>query len=98
MKAKLFNNYLWQVARVTKVKKEKFFEKSKKRHLVDARHMLYYLCKENGVKVGYIQKYMADNGFETGHSSIIHGVNIMKEKVKEDKDLAHVLGKIKHLP
>ena len=49
------------------------------RERVDARHLLYYLCSKRPMRITYIQKYMKANGYNINHSSIIHGINVMKK-------------------
>ena len=38
------------------------------------------------MQIRYIQEYMGSNGYEVGHSTIIHGIETVKEKVTADND------------
>jgi chromosomal replication initiator protein len=86
MKEDVFNQYVERVSDLFGIKKEDLFTKSKKREIVDARQLVYYLCAKRPMRISYIQKYFKDNGYDIVHSSIIHGINIMNERVKDDKD------------
>tara|TARA_R100001443_G_scaffold114946_1_gene131774 strand:+ start:3096 stop:3383 length:288 start_codon:yes stop_codon:yes gene_type:complete len=86
MKKGIFEDYVKKVLALFCISKEDLFAKSKRRDLVDARHLLYYLCYHRPMQIRYIQNYMAENGYKVGHSSIIHGINQVSEKANEDKD------------
>tara|TARA_R100001086_G_scaffold246557_2_gene179000 strand:+ start:1897 stop:2190 length:294 start_codon:yes stop_codon:yes gene_type:complete len=91
MKQEIFNNYVKKVCQLFDLTNEEVFTKSKMRERVDARHLLYYLCSKRPMRITYIQKYMKANGYNINHSSIIHGINVMKEKVNEDGDYVDIL-------
>ena len=91
MKSDVFNQYVDRISELFHISKEELFSKSKRRELVDARHLLYYLCYKRPMTLGYIQKYMASNGYTIQHSSVIHGVNIVDKRVKEDSDYMQVV-------
>ena len=86
MKFDVFNSYVEQVADLFDVDEEAIFTKTKRRDVVDARHLLYYLCSKRPMRVVYIQEYMAERGYVINHSSILHGISQVEEKVKKDKD------------
>jgi len=86
MKTKIFNRYVERVCFLFNVDKELLFSKTKRRDVVDARHLLYYLCSERPMRLVYIQEYMLANGYEINHSSIHHGISVVKEKMDNDKD------------
>lgn len=94
MKQDIFTQYAEQVAEVFGIKKRDLFKKSKKREHVDARHLLYYLCHKRPLRIAYIQKYMADNGYVIQHPSIIHGINCVKKKIESDSDYVNVISKL----
>ena len=91
MKQEIFNQYVDRVIDLFGITREELFSKNKKREIVDARHLLYYLCYRRPMTFGYIQKFMEANGYDIKHSSIIHGVNSVSVKVKEDVDYAQVV-------
>jgi len=86
MKINIFNNYVTKVAEIYNIEEEQIFEKTKERGIVDARHLLYYLCYYRPMKLTYIQDYMKARGYEIGHSSIIHGIQSVEKLKKEDSD------------
>ena len=86
MKEDIFNQYVERVTDLFKIGKEELFSKSKNQKLVDARHLLYYLCIKRPMKLMYIEKYMNDSGYAIKHSTICHGIASVERKVSEDKD------------
>jgi chromosomal replication initiation ATPase DnaA len=91
MKQDVFNQYVDRISDLFNIKKEDLFSKSKKRELVDARHLLYYLCFQRPMRINYIQKFMQENGYNIQHSSVIHGINVVTERIKTDYDYVSVV-------
>lgn len=94
MRRDLFNKFVDGVVRVLGVDRQEMFSKSKRRDLVDARHLLYYLCFRRMIRVVYIQKYMSENGYDISHSSVIHGIQVASERVKTDDNYKELLNQI----
>lgn len=86
MKQDVFNRYADRIASLFHISREDLFKKSKKTDLVDARHLLYYMCYNRQIKITSIEEYMALCGYTIKHSSIIHGIKAVEDKIKEDKD------------
>tara|TARA_B100000780_G_C20921731_1_gene367198 strand:+ start:53 stop:349 length:297 start_codon:yes stop_codon:yes gene_type:complete len=86
MKKKIFNQYVDKVCYIFGIEKETLFTKTKRRDVVDARHLLYYLCRIRPMNLTYIQEYMMENGYNIMHSSIHHGVKIVTKKMESDPD------------
>lgn len=95
MKIEVFNQYLDGIIKLYDIPREWIFSKLKKREVVDARHMLYYLCFNRNIQVSYIQRFMRSKGYDIGHSSIIHGIKVIEEKVLTDSDYKQIINKIK---
>lgn len=95
MKNEIFNDYAERIVNVYKIPKEEIFSKNKRMDVVDARHLLYYLCFKRKMQISYIQRYMKINGYVIGHSSIIHGIKSVETKVNEDSDYKQIINKIK---
>lgn len=95
MKNEIFNDYAERIVDVYKIPKEEIFSKNKRMDVVDARHLLYYLCFKRKMQISYIQRYMKINGYVIGHSSIIHGIKSVETKVNEDSDYKQIINKIK---
>jgi chromosomal replication initiator protein len=91
MKQDVFNQYVERVAELFSISKEDVFSKSKRRDYVDARHLLYYLCSKRPMQITYIQKYMNDAGYKIQHSSIIHGINSVEQKMLDDRDYVSIV-------
>ena len=58
MKREIFNQYLERVIEQFRMSKENLLSKTKKREIVDARYLLYYLCYRRPMTISYIQKFM----------------------------------------
>jgi|TARA_R110002074_G_scaffold100583_2_gene217251 chromosomal replication initiation ATPase DnaA len=91
MKRRQFNIYVAQVCDVFGVSKYDIFTKTKKRSVVDARQMLYYICKNRPMPIVYIQKFMREEGYDVCHSPIIHGINVVQKKIDTDVDWREAL-------
>ena len=51
MKKEIFNQYVDEVAHAFEVQASDIFTKTKERTKVDARHVLYYLCKNRPMRI-----------------------------------------------
>jgi chromosomal replication initiation ATPase DnaA len=91
MKQEVFNQYVERVSDLFGITKEVLFSKTKKRSVVDARHLVYYLCAKRPMQVTYIERYMGEAGYEIKHSSIIHGISAVEKRIAEDKDYISVI-------
>lgn len=94
MKKDIFDEYASSVARKFNITKAELFSKSKRQDIVDARQMLYYLCYNRPMQPQLICRYMARNGYDTAHTTIIRGVGAMEAKIKDDPDYANMANKI----
>lgn len=87
MKTEIFNSYVNKVSSLFNVDTDMIFTKTKRRDVVDARHLLYYLCSKRPMNIVYIQEYMSSNGYHIAHSSIHHGIKMVRKKIcSRDKD------------
>ena len=94
MKTKIFNQYVEKVCYLFGIESEILFTKTKRRDVVDARHLLYYLCSIRPMRLVYIQEYMAENGYVINHSPIHHGISQVRQKLEEDVDYIEVISKV----
>lgn len=94
MKFDVFNSYVTEVSNLFGIDEELLFTKTKQRDVVDARHMLYYLCKNRPMRIVYIQEYMLERGYKINHSSVIHGINQVKKRRRKDKDYVKAINEI----
>lgn len=91
MKEDVFNQYVDRVIDLFNIDRETLFSKSKQRHIVDARQLLYYLCYNRQIQFVIIKKFMLDNGASILHNSIINGIKNVKVKIEEDKDYQTII-------
>jgi chromosomal replication initiation ATPase DnaA len=94
MKRNIFNEYVEQVIELYGITKGELFQKSKVREIVDARHVLYYLCYNRPMKLKYIQKYMSEAGYNIGHSSVLHGIQAVTNLIQSDEDYKYLLTRL----
>tara|TARA_R110000764_G_scaffold179337_1_gene265432 strand:- start:326 stop:619 length:294 start_codon:yes stop_codon:yes gene_type:complete len=86
MRHKKFNIYAEKIAEAFDMPINTIFCKNKSRHIVDARHILYLTCSKKGFKPCDIERLMIKNNYNIRHNSIIHGINIMKDKIKSEDE------------
>ena len=91
MKREIFNKYAQHTARLYECDTNDLFVKSKQRWRVDARHLLYYMCHVRPMRIAEIQEYMRLRGYSISHSSIIHGISRIKERMGNDVDVSRVV-------
>tara|TARA_R100000541_G_scaffold46905_1_gene53991 strand:+ start:63 stop:365 length:303 start_codon:yes stop_codon:yes gene_type:complete len=94
MKREIFDKYATAIADRFHVTLDEMFTKTKKREVVEARQMLYFLSRERPIRFSYIQKFMEDNGHPVTHSTIIYGYNKAKKFVDSDPDYKEVVDSI----
>lgn len=94
MKHEAFNGYVDKVTKLFSIDKTTLFSKTKKREVVDARQMLYYLCSVRPMRISYIQRYLEANGYFVQHTSIIHGIRAIKKRMSEDPDYISIVKKL----
>ena len=95
MKKEIFNKYVEAVAKTFGITEEELFKNTKKRETVDARQIVYWLCADRNMSVGYIQNYLSAKGFGVSHSTIIHGKRRANNLIEEDIDLSRIVQDIK---
>tara|TARA_Y100000385_G_scaffold15276_1_gene15512 strand:+ start:2186 stop:2497 length:312 start_codon:yes stop_codon:yes gene_type:complete len=94
MKQKLFKDYTKSICKIVNIESKTLFTKTKRRDVVDARFLLYYICFERPMRIRDIQEYMKLEGYETNHSGIIKGIEIMKNRINTDQDYKDVYNEI----
>ncbi len=94
MKKEIFDAYAIAIAKQFHLTMDQMFDKTKKREIVDARQMLYYMCMERPIRISYIQRFMSEQGHSVSHSTIIHGYKKAKELIDNDKDFKQVVNDI----
>ena len=94
MKKDIFDSYAQAIAKQFHLTLDQMFTKTKRREMVDARQMLYYLCMERPIRISYIQRFLETYNFKVTHSTIIHGYNKAKESMKNDTDVTNLINDI----
>ena len=95
MKKEIFEMYANAIAKQFHLELDQMLSKDRRRDLVDARQMLYYLCMERRIRVAYIQRFLAECDCEVQHSTIIHGYKKAKKLIESDPDYLKVVNEIK---
>ena len=90
---KLFDQYVKAVATQFHFTVEEMFVQSKRRDIVDARQILYYLCMERPIRISYICRFLKEYNYDVGHSTIIHGYKEAKKLVESDPDYKDFINK-----
>lgn len=92
MKQEIFDAYVSAITKRFNIESsDELFVKTKRRDIVDARHILYYMCSVRPMRIRYIQQYMLDRGYDIAHSSIIYGIAQVNKLVKDDADYSNLI-------
>jgi chromosomal replication initiator protein len=91
MKSDIFNQYTERVCDLFGIKREDLFSKTKRRQLVDARYLLFYLCFKRPMTISYIQKYLFDSGYDIQHTTVIYGISTVEKRIKDDPDYLQIV-------
>jgi len=94
MKKEVFKEYVDKVTDHFELTNEQLFAKKKDRPIVDARHVLFYLCHKRQITSSYIKHYMGEYGYDIALSAIGHGIKKMDKEVKQDPDYNTLIEKL----
>ncbi len=94
MKKEIFIQYLEAVLKLYKVPREEMISNCKKKDVVEARQMLYYLCYLRQISLASIQRYMTEQGYDPKKPPIIQGIRRTTKKVDTDDDYRIVTERI----
>tara|TARA_Y100001938_G_scaffold150598_1_gene242314 strand:+ start:1707 stop:2009 length:303 start_codon:yes stop_codon:yes gene_type:complete len=90
MKYKLFKKYIQKILEHMEISHADLFDKSKKKSMVEARQLLYYLCHNRGMGATEIKDYMFREGHSLEHTTILYGINAMEDVIANDPDLEKI--------
>ena len=94
MKKQIFNHFIKSIVKLFDITEDEMFAQSKKRSIVDARQLLYFLCALRDMRYSTIQEYLKERDVDVSHTTIIHGVKQMQLRMNEDKDIASIISTI----
>ena len=82
-----FEQTITSVSTVLNVPSDDIYSRSREQHIVDARHIVFYILKHrHGMPLVYIKKFMKDHGHKVHHSTIKYGI----DKVNGLIDINHI--------
>ena len=96
MKKDIFDEYAKSIAKKFHISIDEMFSKNRRRDIIDARQMLYYLCIERQIRISYIKRFMEENGHSVTHSNIIYSYKKAKELIDGDSDYKNIITEILH--
>jgi chromosomal replication initiation ATPase DnaA len=94
MKKEIFNNYANAIAKQFHLTLAEMFTTTRKRDVIDARQMLWWMCKERPIRISYIQSFMQEHGYKVAHSTIIHGYKQAQKLIDTDPDYQKLIKEI----
>ena len=86
MKYKLFKKFIERILEHMEISHADLFEKSRKKSVVEARQLLYYLCFKRGMRPTEIKDYMTREGHSIEHTTILYGIREITNTIDYDKD------------
>ena len=95
MKKEVFNHYVERIIDMFSITREELFSKTRKRNIVDARQLLYYMCSTRPMQLVYLQTFLREEGYDTTHPPLIHGIKIVTKRLREDADYRTIVQKLK---
>ena len=95
MKRDIFEDYVDRVSARFDIPRERLFAKDNSRDVVDARHLLYYLCKDRPMSATSIKQYLGENGYDVAVTSVTHGVKKVEKMIAEDPDYTTLINQLK---
>tara|TARA_B100000768_G_scaffold166661_1_gene170186 strand:- start:2112 stop:2426 length:315 start_codon:yes stop_codon:yes gene_type:complete len=94
MKKDIFDQYADAIAKQLHITLDQIFSGDRRRDIVDARQMLYFICMERPIRISFIQRFMEENDCPVKHSTIIHGYKRAKKLIDNDPDYKNIIDQI----
>ncbi len=94
MKKDIFDAYADAIANKFHLTLGEMYTKTRKREVVEARQMLYFLAKERPIRLSYIKRFMEENGLPVDYATIMYGYKKAKKYVDSDPDYKFVVDTI----
>ena len=86
MKYKLFKKFIERILEHMEISHADLFEKSRKKSVVEARQLLYYVCFKRGMRPTEIKDYMTREGHSIEHTTILYVIREITNTIDYDKD------------
>jgi chromosomal replication initiation ATPase DnaA len=97
MKKEIFNQYVTHICKMYHIGEDDLFKKTREQDVVDARHMLFYLCFNRPMPIYTIKNYMAERGLPLQQSAIVNGVKKLEKHLANDPDYSYAISTIEKL-
>lgn len=94
MKRDLYNRILQQILDIYKITKDELYESTKMHDVVNARYLLFYVCKQNGISVSRLQILLKEDGFNVTTPTVLRGIQAMEKRILEDTDYISIIKSI----
>lgn len=94
MKKDLYNRILQQILDRYKITKSDLYETTKMHDVVNARYLLFYVCKKNGISISRLQILLKDDGYNVTSPTILRGISAMEKRILEDTDYISIIKSI----
>ena len=95
MKKILFNQFVDRVIATLSLKDPTIlFHRSKRQDLVDARHLIFYLCADRNMSVADIKRLIGERGLSVQYPALVGGIAKVKKRVSLDPDYEFLVNKI----
>lgn len=94
MKKALFQSILQQILDRYKITKEELYEPTKMPDVVNARYLLFYVCKMKGIDIARICKLLKDDGFDMTYPTVFRGIKAMEKRILQDADYSKIIASI----
>lgn len=86
-----FKSNLESVLKQFGLTEPELFRRTKQRLNVDARQVLFLMCRRDGIPICYIQDYLEQMGYNVTHSTIIHGINRAESTISCDRTIRKMI-------
>jgi chromosomal replication initiation ATPase DnaA len=91
MTKETFDVILDVVCEQMNVSKESLLERTQRRRIVSARHILYYVCSKFELKNVYIQEFLDEEGYSIKHNTILYGRYKIADSIESNTKLRKVV-------
>lgn len=94
MKRKIYEEIFNEISNHFGLTKSEILTPTKKREVVDARQVVYYVCMNRGIRISDMQSYLNKDGYSVTHSTIINGLKMVEKNINKDEDYNKIIKRI----